>query len=254
MIICVANTTPEKVRKQLEKRGVSFSMWKNNERCEPENIYGFFNYEDIKKSKVKSTPIFFNIVSAFNHIEINHLIFRYDYRELPTGLVLFEEPNMKKVVKELQKKFKVSSLKDVMFKPAKVSSHEGSELARRWNNFILTLPSCVSETFMVCFLSCVRKDDKDAFHAFVVDNRLIGTGNKAAYVELDAIIRCMWPIMHASAMKTEKMVKMKKKFLDKNPDLESSLSRFLFWNRSYKGKHLSDYMDDENNVAYGIKE
>lgn len=251
MIICVANTSPAKVKKQLEKKGFSFEMWKGEE-CDPDTVYGFFTYEDIEKSGVKKTPVFFNIVSAFNHIRINHPILRYDFLEKDTGLVLFKEPTMRKVAEALDTKFKVSMLKEVKFKPAKVNCYDGSELGRRWNNFILSLPSCVAETFMVCFITCVRNNDPQTFHAFVLDNRLVGTGNKAAYQELHAIIGCMWAVMYHCAMKTEKMDRIKKNFLKKNPALDTSLSRFLFWNRSYKGKDLSDYMDDENNVSLGI--
>lgn len=254
MIICVANTSPSKVKKQFEKKGIAFSMWKPDTEIDPDTTYGFFNFDDLRAAKVKRTPVFFNIVSAFGHIAINHPIYRYDFKEMDNGMVFFHEPKMNKVAEHAASKFSTKSLNDVMFKPAKVSSHDGSELARRWNNFVLTLPSCVAETFMVCFLTCVRENDKEKFQTFVVDNRLVGTANKAAYQELQAIIACMWAVMHACAMKTENMEKLRKSFIKKNKALESSLSRFLFWNKSYKGKELSDYLDDENNVSQGIKE
>lgn len=254
MIICVANTSPERVGHQLSKKGFEFSMWKPKEKAKSDVVYGFFNFDNLREAKVKKTPIFFNLVSAFNHIEVNYPIYRYDYSEKVTGLVLFKDPDMAKVTKALENKFRSSELNDILFRPAKMGSYEGSELSRRWNNFAITLPFCVAETFMVCFITCIRKNDAASFHKFVVDNRLVGTGNRKAYEELDAIIRCMWPVMYHTSIKTEKAQSLTKKFLAKNPLLDTSLSRFLFWNRSYKGKNLSDYMDNENNVALGIRD
>lgn len=251
MVICVANTNPERVKRTLKKLGFSFSMWKGE--TSKGDYHGFFNFEDILKSKTKKTPFFFNIVSAFAHIEMNYPIFRYDFKDFPNGMVHFTFPNEKLLKEVLQKSFSSKMLSEVHFRPTKMKVGAGSELARRWNNFILTLPQQVAETFMVAFLTYVRNNDVKGFHQFVVDNRLVGTPNKEAYAELDEILRCMWRVMHALSAKTDKAESTKKNFLKKNPSLDTSLSRFLFWNKSYKGKLLEDFMDNENNVAYGIK-
>lgn len=256
MIICVANTSPEKVKAQLRSisKDFDFSVWKDGEKCAPGKLYGFYSFEDIKKSKVKTVPFFFNIVSAFNHIAVNHPILKYDFTERPTGLVLFRKPNLKKVSEALKGRFSGKELDYIVFKPARVSSKEDSELDRVWNNFSVTLPYQVAEAFMVCFLTCVKTNDVKAFHTFVVDNRLVGTGNKKAYEELDAILSTLWPVLHALASKAENADSIRRNFIKKHPQFERSLSRFLFWKKSYKGKILEKFMDDENNVSYGIRD
>lgn len=253
MIICVANTSPEKVRLQLASIDfTNFSMWKEGETCKPNRLYGFFNFEDLKKSKVRTIPFFFNIVSAFNHIAINHKIFKYDFYDRPTGLIFFQKPNLKALKKVLEKKFSCSSLESVAFHPAKMSSGKPTNLSTSWNNFILTLPFQVAETLMICFLTCVKKNDVKTFHKFITDNRLIGTGNKKAYEELDSVLHIMWPVLYAISSRKKDAENIKKSFLKERPDLESSISRFLFWKKSYKGKILENFLDNENNVSYGI--
>lgn len=253
MIVCVANTSPEKVKLQLKELGISFSMWTEGEKLSSNKIYGFFNFEDLRKSKVKTVPFFFNIVSSFNHIAINHPIFRYDFYEKPTGLVLFHKPELKKVKRILEKNFSCKSLRDVSFHPAKMNAAKTTELSKLWNSFILTLPYHVAETLMICFLTCVRSNDVQKFHKFVVDNRLVGTGNKKIYEELDKLLHIMWPVLHALSSGKKDAEEIKKSLLKERPELESSISRFLFWNKSYKGKSLDSYIDAENNVSFGIK-
>lgn len=250
MIICVANTNPKKVKASLKEADIPFAMWKPG--MDKDVHYGFFNFYDLLKSKTKKVPLFFNIVSAFSHIEINHPIYRYDFKELPNGLVLFKEPDLEELKEVIKEGYSKKKTKDIMFRPAKVSCYEGSELSRLWNNFTLTLPSRISEAFMVCFLQSVRNDEPKMIGKFIMDNRLVGTGNSSAYKELEEFLKDLWPALLLSLRKTEKAQKKLRKFKKDNPDLEDSISRFIFWNKSYKGKDLSDYMDEEDNVSYGI--
>lgn len=251
MVICVANTHPKKVRLFVKGLGEKFAMWKEG-MSDPDVHFGFFNFYDMLKVRTKKVPFFFNIVSSFAHIAINHPLYQYDYKELPNGLVFFKEPDPEGVKQALQQKYSRKAIREVLFRPTKLNSYEGSELARRWNNFILTLPSRIAEAFMLCFLQSVRNNDKIGFGQFIIDNRLIGTGNQQAYKELEELIKELWPALRASVKKTEKAQKHLKAFKKEHPDLESSISRFAFWNKSYKGTDLAEYMDDENNVSYGI--
>lgn len=248
MIVCVANTNPKKVKEFLKSQGFYFFMWRPNDDIDPNVHYGFYNFYDLLKVKTKKVPFFFNLVSAFDHIKINYRIYPYDYREMSNGLVFFKEPNSEELQDVLSKKYSRKKAKEVLFRPAKVASYEGSELARLWNNFILTLPAKVAEAFMVCFLQSVRNNDKDGYGQFIMDNRLIGTGNSSAFNELHTLIQTLWPALRSAIKKTEKAQEKLKKFKKNHPDLEDSISRFLFWNKSYKGKDLSDYLDEENNV------
>lgn len=251
MVICVANTHPKKVRFLVRKLGENFAMWKEGMN-DSDVHYGFFNFYDMLKVRTKKVPFFFNIVSSFAHIAINHPIYEYDYKELPNGLILFKEPDPMDVKKALQCKYSRKSLREVIFRPMKVTAYEGSELSRRWSNFTLSLPSRIAEAFMLCFLQSVRNNDKKGFGQFIVDNRLVGTGNQQAFRELEDLIKEMWPALRSVVKKTEKAQKHLRKFKKEHPDLETSISRFVFWNKSYKGTDLSEYMDDENNVSYGI--
>lgn len=253
MIICVANTHPKKVKTLLKELGYKFMMY-NPEKQIKENVhYGFFNPTELLKVKTYKTPFFFNIVSSFAHIEIGHPIYRYDFRELPDGLVLFKEPNTEQIIEALEIPFKFKQTKDIQFSPTKIKAAYGtSKLALLWNNFIMTLPSRTAEAFMVCFLQSVRKNDIKCFTQFITDNRLVGSGNNASYRALEEFIQTLWPVFRLATKKTEKATKKLISFRKKNPELSDSISRFMFWNRTYKGTELSDYMDDENNVIYGI--